>query len=118
MERLGLTLQGAIDRFGYKAAFEYAGHVASDAGSYTWRSINPKLSEFCSSFKTNVILADIFDAINAFAYMYAKSHVPKGTIVPPPETYPRPWKSDGRQRFGRGAIPISKFDEWYYGGDE
>lgn len=58
-----------------------------------------------------MILADIFDAIRMFNYSFAK-HGEKE-----PRPYTRPWAKDNAQRIGRDAIPISEFNDWYYGGD-
>lgn len=64
---------------------------------------------------TCALIAELIDAMRsgmtALAY--------KGTGKRPPnvEPYPRPWAKGRTASYGRDAIPIEDFDEWYYGGD-
>lgn len=59
------------------------------------------------------IIADTFDAItHGFAALAAKGtgHAPK-RIKP----YPRPWNKPKTRHIGKGAIPISNFEDWWNG---
>lgn len=60
------------------------------------------------------MLADVYDAISALDFMFAKAHGSKSGKRPEP--YPRPWRNKG-ERFGKDPIPVSDFNDWYYGGD-
>lgn len=60
------------------------------------------------------VLADIWDALETLAYMYATRNTKKGKHVPRPKPYPRPWVEDrSRRRIGKGAIPVSEFESWW-----
>ena len=64
------------------------------------------------TLQTNIILADIYDilqAINANLCNFI-SHGKKKVKVKP---YPRPGrKDDNTRRFGKGALPPDKLREW------
>ena len=65
-----------------------------------------------------MLLARISDDLEQFMWLYACAHTPKGHARPkPPKPIPRPGVGGESKRIGEGAIPISEFDEWYYGGD-
>ena len=66
------------------------------------KELNPKdeVIPWYSTLKTNIILADIFDA-------FVRSRTPKGKKA---ATYPRP---KGNQGIGKDAIPISTFWDWW-----
>jgi len=44
---------------------------------------------------------------------YVNSHGGRGAAPKPIE---RPWRKERREKIGRGAIPVSEFNRWYYGG--
>lgn len=90
-----------------------AHHIADDPASFVWREEHKDESNYRDALQANALLADLYDQLAALAYMYAVAH--KGNPRKP-KRYPRPWSKD-TQRIGRGAIPISQFDAWYYGGE-
>lgn len=82
------------------ALLSFINYLSKDSALY--RAMNPKdeHAEWHTIEKTNAILADIFD-------MYVAAHTKKGRQA---KTYPRPKK---RQAIGSGAIPVSKFWDWW-----
>lgn len=63
---------------------------ATDPGSALAAEINPDVAEWSTTFKTNVLLADIYDALRQFnATMAAKG---SGKRPQKPKPYPRPWQ--------------------------
>ena len=112
MRYLGKTLAQAVAHFGWGAIIDFAAHLPQE--SATWLAVNSDRASFASRFGSSAILADIYDAISALAYMYAKRN---GGTASKPKGYPRPWRDAG-ERFGSDPIPISDFDDWYYGGDD
>ena len=75
--------------------------------------INPDVAEWSTIFKTNALLADIYDAIRQFnAIMAAKG---SGKRPQTPKPYPRPWQRKKRQHFTKKM----KIKEWFKlaGGD-
>lgn len=109
MAILGMTFEQAASVFGWGELVNFSEHLPLD--SAVNRAKNAKYYGFSSDFNRAVILADIFDAVRSFNYTFAKG----GSKEPP--RYPRPWETGDKQRIGSGAIPISEFDKWYYGGD-
>ena len=59
------------------------------------------------------LLADIFDLLNAFRSEVAVKGTPRRAKRCRP--YPRPWAKGRERRVGRGAIPVSKFEDWWNG---
>ncbi len=84
-----------------------------DLSSSVSKEINPDLHSWSTTFKTNTILADIFDIlalINANIVAIG-SH----THTKAPQKYPRPFgqdKNDG-QHYGSEAVPISDLRELF-----
>lgn len=83
----------------------------------TWRAQNRgQVGDWCTTLRTNALLADCVDAINAAAYVVAKAHSMKGSRPKAPDPVERPWaKAAGERHLGSGAIPRSEFLDWYYG---
>lgn len=102
MTRTGRTLDEYMDMgaAGIAALVSFTENLPIDSALY--KAMNPKdeFAEWTETFKTNAILADIFDA-------YVKAHTKKGRK---PTLYPRP-KSN--RAIGKGAIPISEFWDWW-----
>jgi len=111
MRYLGRTLAQAAAFFGWHELANFAKHLPDD--SATVRAQDKDAALFARDLQRAAILADIYDAVMMTAHLFAKAHGGKGAM---PKPYPRPWKDDS-SRIGKGAIPISEFDEWYYGGD-
>lgn len=67
---------------------------------------NPDVAEWSTVFKTNVILADIYDAIAVFTAIVAA----KGSGRKPqkPDEYPRPWRKK-KKAFKK----VMKVNEWF-----
>lgn len=100
---------------GWDCVINFVAHL--DETSATFRARHPEEAMFASRLKQAYILADLFDAIRGFEHTSIAIHTPKGRAAPsPPKRYPRPGVDDGVQRIGKGAIPISEFEDWYYGG--
>ena len=72
--------------------------------SKLYEELNPKDERpgWYNTAKTNMILADLFDA-------FIMAHRKKGTT---PKPYPRPQAKKG---IGKEAIPMGEFWDWWYG---
>jgi hypothetical protein len=67
------------------------------------------MTEWGSTLKTNIILADIFDVlcqINANMVGGLSHKRPQR-----PKPYPRPWV-DKKRKTGKGALPVSELEKW------
>jgi len=111
MTLLGMPFEKAATSFGWGNLRDFARNLPQTSATY--RALHKQESSFMTPLKQSAMLADVYDAVAAFAFMYAKAHGAKGAH---PEPYPRPWKEKGKG-FGSDPIPISEFEKWYYGGD-
>lgn len=111
MTLLGMPFEKAAYSFGWGNLRDFAANLPQTSATY--RAINGDLARFGSPIKQSAILADVYDAVNAFAFMFAKAHGGKGQR---PKPYPRPGVDDG-QKLGSDPIPIKDFNDWYYGGE-
>lgn len=72
--------------------------------------MEPDIAAFSSRFKTNAILADIFDIlaqINAnLVAGFSHKHTSK------PKRYPRPGDGDKR-RIGKDSMTVNELDNWF-----
>ena len=79
-------------------------------GSALGNELNPELAEWATRWKTNEILADIYDQlalVNAqLRILITKKRGQK------PKLYKRPGQKEDTQRIGKGAIPIDSMREW------
>lgn len=108
MRELGLTLETA-HLAGWHNVARWVRHLGP--GSATWALRHREWDAWASPLGVPAILADIYDAVSGCA-AWLEKQARGGGYVSPPRTYPRP--SD-RKAFGRGAIAIKDFDDWYYG---
>lgn len=112
MTLLGMPFDRAAYSFGWGNLLAFVHHLPPTSAVY--REKYGDASDFASDLKQNMILADVFDAVQFLSYSFAKAHGGKGKK---PKPYPRPWTDDGAQHIGSKPIPISEFNDWYYGGD-
>lgn len=81
-----------------------------DPASAVAHDIEPDVAAFSGTFKTNAILADIYDIlaqINAnLVAGFSRRHATK------PKRYPRPGDGDKR-RIGKDGVTISELDSWF-----
>lgn len=115
MATLGIRLRDVPATIGWDGLSLLVRHLP--VGCATWRALNPGMERWSSTTMTNVILADVFDAVMEVAYATAQAH--SRTRVPKPRPYPRPWADapPGERSVGSGAIPSNEFHAWYYGSD-
>ena len=75
------------------------------------KELNPDLSTWSSTVKTNAILADIYDVLATInANLMA---IGSGKAAKRPKPYPRPnQKNDNEQHFGKGALPPDELHRW------
>ena len=84
-----------------------------DADSALVKEMRPDISEWGTTLKTNMLLADVWDVlamINAnLVAIGSKKHAKA------PKPYPRPWKKDpdGEQHIGSGGLPPDELRKWF-----
>lgn len=113
MTKTGRTLGEYMDMgaAGIVALVHFVSHI--DVDSALMRSIDDvDVAEWGSNLKTNVMLADVFDAIAMFGYNFAVAHSKHKPQKPKP--YPRPWIKN-EEKIGKGAIPVAQFWDWWTG---
>lgn len=81
--------------------------------SMTWREAHAgdESPRWTTTFSTNAILADIYDAIAALNANYVRANSRRKPK--PPKPYPRPNVREAGEKIGKGAIPISEFESWW-----
>ena len=108
MSRLGLTLSQA-HLIGWRNVADFVRHL--DQGSAVWRALYKKEAAYGSPYHIALMLADLFDLLNTSRGDGRKARWR-------PKHYPRPGKDEDSKRIGRGAIAVSDFNDWYYGGND
>ena len=113
---MGITLESAPLAIGWHNVRDFARHL--DEGSAVLRAKHGEVAAFASQVGIAAMLADVCDRLDAIQYGIAIAH-PRAVRKPdrPPRPRKRPWATGDEKRIGSGAIPVSEFDEWYYGGD-
>ena len=112
MTLLGMPFEKAAYSFGWGNLRDFASNLPTTSATY--RALNKDIADYGNPIKQSGMIADLYDALTAFAYTFAKAHGGKGQK---PKPYPRPTKADEENKFGKDPIPISEFNDWYYGGD-
>ena len=72
----------------------------------------PEYAAWSSTLKTNAILAEVVDILNALnANIMA---IGSGKPAKRPKPYPRPGKKPNKdeKHFGRGALPVDQLHQW------
>lgn len=107
MTRTGRTLFEYLNMgaAGKVALLSFIHYLPADSALNRERDPKNENAEWNTTTKTNVILADIFDAFSVV-------HTKKGRK---PFEYPRP---KANKRIGKGAIPVSDFWQWWNGKNE
>jgi hypothetical protein len=115
MTHLGTRLADVPPTIGWDGLLVLYRHA--DETWATWRAQRKgDVGDWYSTRRTNALLADCIDAINAAAYVVAKAHSKKGSRPKAPAPVERPWvKAAGERHLGSGAIPQCEFLDWYYG---
>lgn len=111
MTLLGMPFEQAAYSFGWGNLRDFANNLSQTSATY--RALYGETAAFGNNIKQSAILADIYDALMSFAFMFAKAHGGKGQK---PKPYPRPG-AQGDERIGKDPIPIKDFNDWYYGGE-
>ena len=109
-----MTFEQAADSFGWGELINFFHHLPDTSATY--RALHGDAYRFASDLQESAILADIYDAISGFAFMFNRAH---GGHAKKPKPYQRPWLDDDTEekRIGKDPIPISEFNRWYYGGE-
>ena len=69
------------------------------------------IDEWGLRFRTNQLLADLYDLTNSFRYVFLKSKRQKPNK---PKPYPRPWDKT-KKKIGKKPVKVSKFWRWWNG---
>ena len=85
-----------------------------DYDSALGRETRPKDAAWSTTYQTNVILADIYDAIDQInANLIAIATNKQSKQIKP---YPRPYKVKGRgdsKHYGKDPLPVSELEAWF-----
>lgn len=106
MTRAGIRLRDVPRTIGWSGLIVFLQHVPPD--SATMRAEHPEMGGWT---RTEVMLADVFDAVQCLRWQLAATFA--RTKPREPDKYPRPWDEGNTRRIGAGAIPVSKFWDWW-----
>lgn len=81
-----------------------------DTSSAIAYEIEPDVASFASPFKTNAILADIYDMLAQINANLVAGFSRRRTTKP--RRYPRPGDNDKR-RLGKDGVTVSELDSWF-----
>ena len=108
-----MTLGAAPSAIGWAQIANIVRHLPQD--SAVWRAMHPEEAQWASGLATAHLLADLYDLVASFAWLFSTAH--SKSKPRKPKRYPVPWAKGEERHIGKGAITIAEFDEWYYGGD-
>jgi len=119
MTVLGLRLRDVPNTIGWDGLLLFINHLPTSSALY--RAMYPEMYTFGLPEQQSAILADLYDLINWFMYAYVSANSESSHKPKKPQRYPRPWEQDdqvddGEQHFGKGAVSVEEFNEFYYGG--
>ena len=81
-----------------------------DPNSAIAHEIEPEIADFSGTFKTNAILADIYDILAQINANLVAGFSHKRTSKP--RRYPRPGDDDKR-RIGKDGMTVDELDSWF-----
>ena len=67
--------------------------------------------------RSEMLLARLCEGVETLAWIEMCKVTKRSRRPPRPKRIPRPGVGDDTQRIGREPIPISGFNEWFYGGE-
>ena len=109
---LGMPFELAAVSFGWGNLRDFSRNLPQT--SATWRTLHQDESWFITPMQVSEMLASLHDAVMAFAYAFSKAY---GATGQKPPEFPRPWTKNDGESIGSEPIPISEFNDWYYGGE-
>lgn len=116
MTRTGLTLRDwEAGRIDHRSLLRFVKGLGPDSAFFkASRPDDAKLAAWLDGSAVCGLLADLIDTVTDIGVSLAYKGT--GKVKPVIEQYPRPGARSERMRFGRDAIPIEDFNDWYYGG--
>lgn len=97
---------------GIVALCHFVANLSLDSATVSAASGYKGMREWGEREKTNILLADLYDNITAFRYLYATSKSKRKIKRPKP--YPRPWaKNDKVKHIGKDPIRVKDFAKWW-----
>lgn len=106
--RTGHSISELGSTLSWSTMYNFVTHL--DEHSALAKQVSPDAVEWGSVTKTNFILADIFDILSAINYNIGQLAGSKKSQRPKP--YPRPNNKESKNKFGKGAIPVSDIRNW------
>lgn len=104
----GYTLDDVGSTLSWSALGAFLHRVEPDGAIA--HEIEPDIAAFSSRFKTNAILADIYDVLAQINANMVAGFSRKRTSKP--KRYPRPGDNDKR-RIGKDSLTVNELDSWF-----
>ena len=116
---LGVRLCDVPETIGWHSVYVFVNHLPMTSALFM--SQYPEYAAFCSPLQQASLLTEIVEGLQWLKYDFDVANSEKGAPIQKPKPYPTPWQKererDDGERIGKGAIPLSEFDAWYYGED-
>ncbi len=111
-----MTLDDLGARLPWRAAGAWLAHAGP--GTALFREANPETAPWLDGRITAALAADVCDAVNGLAYLFARAHARNPGAVPPWRALPRPWDAPDEGRgdgghYGSGPIAAADFAGWW-----
>lgn len=111
MRATALTLDDLGGRLSERALLSFASHLPMES------ALAAEFDDMAGWSRTEQLLARLVEAVEILDWRYACVHSKKGRRPKRPRPIPRPGVGGDERRIGKDPIPISDFDDWYYGGE-
>lgn len=109
--KTGYTLDDIGSALSWSALSSFISKL--DIDSALGRELNPKWADWSTTLKTNLILANIYDALNQLNSNVVAAY--SGKKSKPVKPYPRPFElqNENTKHFGSKPMPVNKLREWF-----
>lgn len=94
-----------------EALAHFVANLTMDSATLQAESGFEHISDWGMRFKTNQLLADLYDLLQSFRYLFMKS---KRQKPQKPKPYPRPWDRKIK-KMGKKPVKVSRFWSWWNG---
>lgn len=108
MTRTPFNLKCVPDSLDWWELGSFVKHLPLDSALKS--ELNPDSAYWEGSRRVPMMLGDIADLLQHQNYLILKTH---GGKPKKPKPYPRPGSKKKTKSYGRGAIPISDFADWW-----
>lgn len=114
--RCGYTMDDVGARLPWRALLSLVTHPAP--GSSLLAETQPQQAAWLDGRNVAPLLADVYDALQQLTHAYCRCNSRRGSHIPAPKPYPRPWREQAGEEgpwrhYGSGAMEPEALDAWF-----